>query len=148
MEKHKLYHCMRRLSLHVRITVTYTHTHTHNSAHARSYVYSTVRFLLPGNILSNIAPPDLPHQRIICKLWRSVIGRRPLMCPWAFSTQTESHRRVHTDNRAARHAFWKVTLRIAFLYIKKKKRAHAGMCMQANGRMETSLNSCARAQSK
>lgn len=35
------------------------------------------------------------------------------MCPWAFATQSESHRRPHTDNRAARHGFWKVTPRIA-----------------------------------
>lgn len=43
-----------------------------------------------------------------------LIGIGPLMCPWAFSTQTESHRRPHTDNGAARHGFWKVTLRIAW----------------------------------
>lgn len=41
------------------------------------------------------------------------------MCPWAFSTQAESHRRAHTDNGAARHGFWKVTLRIAFNTLKK-----------------------------
>lgn len=71
-------------------------------------------FPLSGLLLSTTMPPDSPHQRIVCKLWSSVNGRGSLMCPWAFSTQTESHRRAHTDNRAARHGFWKVTLRIAF----------------------------------
>lgn len=76
-------------------------------------------FLSLGYIFSNTVPPDSPHQRIFCKLWSSVIRGGPLMCPWAFSTQSESHRRAHTDNRAARHGFWKVTPRIAFNTLKK-----------------------------
>lgn len=67
-----------------------------------------------GPLLFHLAPPsDSPHQRIVCEARSDLVGRGPLMCPWAFATQSESHRRPHTDNRAARHGFWKVTLRIA-----------------------------------
>lgn len=54
-----------------------------------------------------------PIKESSAKTRNYLIGRGPLMCPWAFATQSESHRRPHTDNRAARHGFWKVTLRIA-----------------------------------
>lgn len=83
------------------------------------FVWLTVCLSL-GHFLSTTMPQDSPHQRIICKLWSSVIGRGPLMCPWAFSTLTESHGRTHTDNWAARLGFWKVTLRIAFNIYKNK----------------------------
>lgn len=108
-------------------------------------------FLFLSHFLSTTVPPDLPHQRIIWKPRSSVIRRRPLMCPWAFSTQPKSHRRTHTDNSAARHGFWKVTLRIASNTFKKNNNktpqkqtkreknahiqlgAHTKMCMQGNG---------------
>lgn len=60
-------------------------------------------FLFLSHFLSTTMPPDLPHQRIIFKLRSSVSWRRPLMCPWAFSTQPKSHRRTHTDNSTALH---------------------------------------------
>lgn len=56
-----------------------------------------------SHFLSTTMPPDLPHQRIIFKPRSSVSWRRPLMCPWAFSTQPKSHRRTHTDNSTALH---------------------------------------------
>lgn len=74
----------------------------------------TVAVSVTGSLPLSTVPSYSPLQRIVCKLWSSVIGKGPLMCPWAFSAQTESHRRAHTDNRAARHGFRKVTLRIAF----------------------------------
>lgn len=77
---------------------------------------------------SSALPSDSPHQRIVCETRNYLIGRGPLMCPWAFATQSESHRRPHTDNRAARHGFWKVTLRIA-----KNGSARCRMRTQANG---------------
>lgn len=60
-------------------------------------------FLFLSHFLSTTMPPDLPHQRIIFKLRSSVSWRRPLMCPWAFSTQPKSHRRTHTDNSTTLH---------------------------------------------
>lgn len=71
------------------------------------------RFFRRVSSFSSALPSDSPHQRIVCATRNYLIERGPLMCPWAFATQSESHRRPHTDNRAARHGFWKVTLRIA-----------------------------------
>lgn len=82
--------------------------------HARmSLPPACCRFFRRVTSFSSALPSDSPHQRIVRATRSYLIGRGPLMCPWAFATQSESHRRPHTDNRAARHGFWKVTLRIA-----------------------------------
>lgn len=111
----------------------YTHSRTH-TAHNGVHVFVPLTF---SSCWAKM-PPHLPHQRIICKLWSSIIGRGPLMCPWAFSTQTESHRRAHTDNRAACHGFWKVTLRIAFnIYIKKDLYPVESTCWNVHASKQT-----------
>lgn len=97
------------------------------ATHGRSRLVCC-RFLRRVTSFSSALPSDSPHQRIVCETRNYLIGRGPLMCPWAFATQSESHRRPHTDNRAARHGFWKVTLRIA-----KNGSARCRMRTQANG---------------
>lgn len=97
------------------------------ATHGRSRLVCC-RFFRRVTSFSSALPSDSPHQRIVCETRNYLIGRGPLMCPWAFATQSESHRRPHTDNRAARHGFWKVTLRIA-----KNGSARCRMRTQANG---------------
>lgn len=105
--------CYKRKPLSLQSGCLYMNVYMCSRARVFSCIFIADCFLFLSHFLSTTMPPDLPHQRIIFKLRSFVIWRRPLMCPWAFSTQPKSHRRTHTDNSTARHGFWKVTLRIA-----------------------------------